>query len=69
MAGQGKSISDDRARAIEKKLKLPAGWMDRDNTRLTSKLSADDFALVQKVVAVDASVKAAVSKLLDQNRK
>ena len=64
MARGTKHISDDIARAIEKKKKLPAGWMDRHNTRLTDKLSAHDFALVLKIMEADATVKAKVSKLL-----
>lgn len=48
--GQGKAeISDEMARAIEEKLGLPRGWMDRDNDMLLRKLSPIHYQLVTHI--------------------
>ncbi len=55
--------SVDKIRALEKHLDLPGGWFERDIEAL-SKISEDDFDLIQLLLKKPADIKAAVKTLL-----
>lgn len=59
-----KRLPDYKARRIEEELKLPSRWLDRDNVGLTA-METDDFALVQKLLAVNPNLRAAIGVILD----
>ncbi|MCM2341720.1 hypothetical protein [Rhodoferax sp.] len=53
----------DKMRALEKHLDLPDGWLERDIQAL-SKMSEDDFDLIQLLLRKPVNIKAAVKTLL-----
>ena len=59
-----KRLPDYKSRRIEEELKLPSRWLDRDNVGLTA-MEADDFALVQKLLAANPRLRAAIGVILD----
>ena len=58
-----KLIPKSRSRAIELRLELPDGWLDRDNLEFSA-LSKDDHALVAKLLSAPTGVKGAIHELL-----
>ena len=58
-----KLIPKSRSRAIELRLELPDGWLDRDNLEFSA-LSKDDHALVAKLLSTPTGVKSAIHELL-----
>ena len=58
-----KPIPKSRARAIENRLDMPDGWLDRDNFSLAS-LAKDDYLLVTKLLSASPKVKQAIGSLL-----
>lgn len=56
MCGGEKSISDYRARSVEKELELPPGWLDQDNGQFLYLTPAKN-QLAAKLVQLDLSHK------------
>lgn len=55
--GQGKkAMSDAMAKDIEEKLRLPTGWMDRDNEGLI-KMESLEYALCKQILLVNEKAK------------
>jgi hypothetical protein len=61
-------IHGNEAVAIERKLNLPKGWMDRDNLELLT-MSAEDFATFKLLASLPAEGKNALHTLLVAARK
>jgi hypothetical protein len=58
-----KPIPKSRARAIESRLSLPNGWLDRENISLTT-LTEDDYLLVTKLLLTSPKIKQSIGSLL-----
>lgn len=59
-----KAPSVYKMRLLERHLDLPFGWLERDIQAL-SKMSEDDFKLVQVLLAQPNNIKIAIKALLD----
>lgn len=63
MATGDMEIGDRKARALEKTLELPAGWIDRDNVAML-KMSASEFELYQLLARLPEESRVALLSFL-----
>lgn len=63
MATGDMAVSDRKARAIERALDLPAGWLDRDNIAIF-KMSVPEFDLYQRVAELSDESRTALKVFL-----
>src|SRR5688572_6768249 len=63
-----RGIGDYAARAIEKKLNLPEGWLDRDHAGFL-KAGADVYGLFSLAQRTPPNIREAVRTILEQNNR
>ena len=63
MATGDMEISDRKARTIEKVLKLPSGWMDRDNLAIL-RTPAEDMVVLATLPKLSTDAKVNLAKFL-----
>jgi hypothetical protein len=67
MATGDMEITDRKARAVEKELGLPVGWMDRDNVAFL-KTPADDYSLLQVLTTLRSEAKPHLERFIASAR-
>jgi hypothetical protein len=63
-----KQVSDNAARGIELIMKLPDGWLDRDNLAVINEMTQIDFELAKKLLSLSKQAKEGLFQPISQNQ-